>query len=407
MPTTVYPDNEPTRLDALRDFDIAHAGREDVMDDLARIAGQICGTLLATVSIIDADTQYYKGVSGSLDLESTSRDIAICQHTILSHEVMVITDASRDERFSSNPFVTGPAHVRFYAGAPLVTSTGHALGTICVIDTMPRSLSEDQRLALEALSRQVVANFELRRATRELGHALREKNEFLRIASHDLKNPLTVVSLATYMLLTRADETNRPVVESIARQANTMKKLVEDYLDAQAIEDGQLKLDIKAGDINQVARDVASDLDDYAQSKSGSIVMDLGSDLPPILMDDARISQVAINMVSNALKFSPPGNDVIVRTLASPDTPATGPGAMVRLEVEDRGPGLSPEDMKSLFRRYARLSAKPTGGEKSTGLGLAICRRLVELHGGTVGARNNPPEDGGSTFWLDLPAAAV
>jgi len=123
--------------------------------------------------------------------------------------------------------------------------------------------------------------------------------------------------------------------------------------------------------------------------------MDLAESLPEIDLDPGRIEQVIENFVNNAIKFSFPGTRATVRTVSNED------GA-VQFEVNDGGPGLKEEDMDKLFMKYARLSNKPTGGEVSTGLGLAICKRLVDLHGGEIGARNREPV--GATFWFTFPS---
>ena len=158
------PDDEQERLDALRTYEILDTPAESGFDDLARLAANLCGTPMALVTFIDADRQWFKASVG-LSIEETPRDVSFCAHAILGSDVFVVPDAASDARFLDNPFVTGDAHVRFYAGAPLIASRGHALGAICVIDRVPRQLTTLQETALAALSRQVVAQLELRRST--------------------------------------------------------------------------------------------------------------------------------------------------------------------------------------------------------------------------------------------------
>jgi formate hydrogenlyase transcriptional activator len=158
------PDDEQERLDALRTYEILDTPAESGFDDLARLAANLCGTPMALVTFVDADRQWFKASVG-LSVEETPRDVSFCAHAILGSDVFVVPDAASDARFLDNPFVTGDAHVRFYAGAPLIASRGHALGAICVIDRVPRQLTTLQETALAALSRQVVAQLELRRST--------------------------------------------------------------------------------------------------------------------------------------------------------------------------------------------------------------------------------------------------
>jgi PAS domain S-box-containing protein len=168
------PENEAARLESLHRYAILDTLPEQEFDDLSRLAALICGTPIALVSLVDENRQWFKAKVGIEDTE-TPRDIAFCAHAIHASSVMVVPDALADERFRSNPLVTGNPNVRFYAGAPLRTPEGYALGTLCVIDRVPRELSADQLEALTALSRLVVNELELRRSVGDLSKAVRER----------------------------------------------------------------------------------------------------------------------------------------------------------------------------------------------------------------------------------------
>jgi PAS domain S-box-containing protein len=170
------PNNEEARLKALHEYAILDTDPEKAFDDLTRLASQICETPIAVVSLVDSDRQWFKSKVG-LDASETSRDVAFCAHTILQPDLFVVPDAEQDMRFSNNPLVTSGPQIRFYAGAPLLTSENVAVGSLCAIDYVPRNLTPQQQEALEILGRQVVTQLKLRRIIAELEEALRQRQE--------------------------------------------------------------------------------------------------------------------------------------------------------------------------------------------------------------------------------------
>jgi two-component system sensor histidine kinase/response regulator len=227
-------------------------------------------------------------------------------------------------------------------------------------------------------------------------------DHFLRVTSHDLKKPLLVMLDVARQLreeyptgATITDDVHT-ALKFLIDSGEFMQSIISDLLDLGALRDQKLRLTKRPTDFGAVVRLAVARNTPYAKSKGGDLRMDFARDLPNIQADDARVMQVLENLIGNAIKYSPPGSTTVVRTKRD--------GDWIVCEVMDTGPGIPEKEKNLLFKEYARLSNAPTGGEKSTGLGLSICRELVLLHGGEIGARNNP--ESGATFWFRLPVGA-
>jgi len=223
-----------------------------------------------------------------------------------------------------------------------------------------------------------------------------QRNSFLGIAVHDLRSPLTTILASSELMLmddaALSDDERRQFTELIFSQTQHMLTLLNDLLDVTHIESGKFSVKPEQVDVSEFLQQTVARNIRIAEAKKMRLVLE-AADVGSTWFDPLRIQQVMDNLLSNAVKYSPAGS--LIRFRAKRIDMAW------RIEVQDEGPGVRPEDRSRLFQDFARLSAQPTGGEKSTGLGLAITRRVVEAHGGTIGVDSEPGH--GATFWFTLP----
>lgn len=268
------------------------------------------------------------------------------------------------------------------------------------------------RLLLSTFETSVQQNANLMKANRELADSQArllernarleqmnlQKNVWLGMAAHDMRNPLSIIIGYTNFLLQQPEELGPDaqqlmgVVESSAR---FMLQLIEDLLDVSTLESGKLNLSLEVHDLARLVGDAVSRNQPLARDKGTTLSLAAPGDAVNCRVDAAKIDQVLNNLLTNAIKYSPPNASVRVHV-----RPTEG-RAIVR--VTDEGPGIPPEEQSRLFLPFGRTSVQTTGGEKSTGLGLAIARRIVEGHSGSLGVDSEPGR--GSTFWFSLPMA--
>jgi signal transduction histidine kinase len=239
------------------------------------------------------------------------------------------------------------------------------------------------------------------RYTLELRQLNDEKNEFMGIAAHDLRNPLSAIKGYSEMILEDAQGGGQTEIEENSRRirsmAERMVEMVQNLLDANRIERGEMKMEVKPSDLRGVVETVAGTQRPRAGAKQQNLQIDFGAGPFHALVDPSVMVQVLENLVSNAIKYSPTGKTIWLRLVPTAEC--------IRCEVQDEGPGLTPDDQKKLFGKFARLSAKPTGGELATGLGLSIVKKMIEAMHGRVWCESQQGQ--GATFIVQVPAATA
>jgi len=507
---------ESDRLSALHSLRILDTPPEERFDRLTRIAVAVFGTAISTVTLIDEDRQWHKACIG-VDSREDDRAVSFCSVAIEKPQPLVVPDATKDPRFADNRLVTGPPHIRFYAGIPLTTATNFRVGTLCVIDTRPREFGEQElkllhdlaRIAEDELShkelsaalsawreseqrfravfhestigmtmvdgqgRLVDANLafaamvnippaelrglpiatvthpadrhgdsvrelfsgEIDRYRREKRYVrpdgswfwgaltasmLRDrdgrpdvaigmvediterkeverlKDELVSVVGHELRTPLTSIRGSLGLLEAGiAGELPQEAADmvTIARQnTERLSRLVDETLDLERLQAGRVELEVRSVTPPELLEATAQVVQRVADDADIELVWEAPADLQ-LYVDPDRIVQALVNLIANAIKFSPPGASV--RTIVKAH------GSQALISVRDEGRGIPFEQLETIFERFRQVDASDHREKGGTGLGLPISRAIIEQHAGRIWAESVPGE--GATFRITLP----
>ncbi|GAA0501058.1 sensor histidine kinase [Paractinoplanes deccanensis] len=387
------PDNEIDRLAALYALDILDSAPEQDFDDIVALASNVCGTPMSLVSLVDTDRQWFKARVGT-EATETDREVSFCAHAILGRDLLVVPDATKDSRFADNPTVTAGDGIRFYAGAPLVTTDGYALGTLCVIDNEPRSLDVEQLQALRALARQVTSQMELRRhaialanTTARLQELERRKDDLAGLVGGDLRAPLRLISSylgklgkTGYHDAEMADLVGRAVSGHIRGFLDLLHHLTT-MADAGF---GSESLHMRQIDLTRITQRAVEAVRPIAATKQIWILNQAGGPSLPIIADPVRLEQVLTHLLFAAVKYTPSGGRVRVGTEIES-------GPTVRLDDMDLPDGMRPDLFPHLYYGAIANPSTVPGPDR----GLAVAKKILDAHHATV-ALSDRPGDGTS-----------
>lgn len=374
------PVSDDERQKVIGEYCILDTLPEADFDDITRIASEICHTPIALVSITDTHRYWYKSHHGLISTEAP-REYAFCAHVHSSpNQVFIVPDSSKDERFVNNPMVTGAPYVSFYAGVPLINPEGYSLGTLCVLDSVPNHLNNEQIKTLKSLARQVVCLLELKRKTaqlietqNELRGAYSDLEKFAHMASHDLKSPLNnIISLAGLLkdeYGTRFDADATEYLDYLNEAALQMSGFVMGILNYSR--SSQLLVKNKEN-INVSA--LISEVKNSIKLSPGTIFHYNDEDRF-IYGSKVALRQILHNLLHNAVKYNDKKDPTIHIKFNEDKYSYT-------FKIKDNGPGIPVQYREKIFELFKRVSDDKD--PESYGIGLPLVKRLVAKLGGTL-----------------------
>lgn len=393
MKSANIPQNEEKRLRVLDSYKILDTLPEEDYDAIAKIASGICDTPIALISLIDKERQWFKSNFG-LEARHTPREFAFCAHSILNpDEIFVVEDATKDERFFDNPLTIKDPNVIFYAGAPLNTSQGVPLGTLCVIDNKPRKLNSQQKESLKLLASQVISLLELRKKNLELEKTntkviqLNEQlNDFAYRLAHDLKSPISGVNFLLEVL--KSDHLNlfketaaENYVNLISSRMIYMGSLVDEILEYSKVNTENIVYE--EFNVKNILNSIITNID-----FEGKIL--LKTDDLDVIINSSKIGFVQIfqNLISNSRKYSDEEKVEIQIDFVKDEN-------YYHFIYKDNGPGIKEKYWDKVFNMFETLE---DSNNQNTGIGLATVKSIIKRLGGEIHLENKKDGKKGVCF---------
>ena len=392
MKSPPFPPDENARLSVLKNYEVLDTQPEPEYDALTELASVICGTPIALISLVDRDRQWFKSKVG-LAASETSRDVSFCGHALLETDIFVVEDALQDDRFKDNPLVTGAPSIRFYAGAQLRNETGHAIGTLCVIDTQPRMITAEKKKALRTLANMVISHLELRHKNIELEAALKTietqklsliyhskmsaLGEMAGGVAHEINNPLAIISGYAdrlRFLFSQGSSTPDPekitsIVSGIFKGVDRISSIVKGL---QTFSRDSSNDPLSLVDLRSVIQDSLG----LCQEGLKALEIDVRYQEPatpvPASCRPSQISQILVNLFNNAkdaVKDRDRPRWIEIRIQSNQE--------FTEISVLDSGDGIPESIREKIFLPF--FTTKDPG--KGTGLGLSISKSLALSNG--------------------------
>lgn len=417
MPAAPIPKNDADRLAELHYYRIVDTPSEASFDELTRLAAYICQSPVSLISLVDEHRQWFKSVCG-LDIRETPRKQAFCGYTILGNAPFIVEDATIDVRVKDNPLVLSDPKIRFYAGIPLVSPRGHALGSLCVIDFVPKKLNQSQIDGLKTLASQVMQLLEARLFSERITHytavledahfqalkANQAKSQFLAMISHDIRTPLHGIIAALDLLSdSQLSSQQQKYVATANTSAQILQAIISDVLDFSKIEANKLTLNPTPTSLLELCTTIKQILQEEISQKQLEFLIDFDPAIPERLsIDKNRLSQILLNLCSNAVKFTPTKGSI---SLSCHLQHMGLDSVLINVCVTDTGIGIAQDQQQDIFSPFVQANNHNYQEHDGTGLGLAISSRLLELMDSKLYLQSTLGK--GSVFYFNLSCPIV
>ena len=374
------PKNERKRQKAVEQYGLLDTLPEIKYDHITSMISDICNTPISLITLLDKDRNFLKSHYG-IELSESPRNISFCGHAINYEEpIMIVEDAREDIRFHDNPLVT-EFNAIFYAGVPLTNNEGYKLGTLCVYDHIPRTLTIEQKNALKIIAKQVVTLFEQRLQNEqllELKKDLLRKNDdlekFAAVISHDLKSPINNIISLTRLLKDEnpnLSEDSTQYIDYLQESSSSLKKYIDDVLHFYK-SDSLLGLKKESFTAEDIIKDCKKIVD---ISKEAEI--NLINKTKTVFINKTALEQVLINLLTNAIKYNDKTHIIIDITCKEDDD-------FYYWSITDNGRGIPEKDLDKVFELFEKVANEDRYGNQGNGIGLATTKKIIASLGGQI-----------------------
>ena len=450
LPKNGYPiaADEVERINKLKKYQVLNNNEEPAFARLTALAKLFFNMPIVTITFMDEETQYLKSVHGLGGICTTTRKVAICNYTVLSDEVFVVPDLTKDSRFSQNPLITELPHLRFYAGAPIIMHEDgktYRLGSLCLMDIQPHHDFTDKDARILAQFAAMAADaLQLQDQQRNAKHANEMKSEFLANMSHEIRTPMNgIIGMVEMLSETKLSAEQQEYVDNIKVSNEHLLAIINGILDLSKVESGKMTIDSIPMNLSSLCNEVVSLFAVKARQRGLILDYHYTESLSPYIKGDpVRLKQVMVNLVNNAIKFTREGGRVTIDVKHMQNNPCedkynchgstgskdnslaeriendnsvhydTDDSGMVHykdmtlcIEVTDTGVGIKPESLEAIFDAYDQANKSTHRLYGGTGLGLSVCKSLVELMGGYIEV--DSAVGIGTTFTVLLPLPTI